>query len=73
MSQQTHSEQSDSPAYRYEATIKLVIAADGQDLAWRIAKAAAKAAKVEGVEDTWPPMLDLRYSPGLTGKARCSS
>lgn len=65
---------SDSPIYRYEATIKLVIAADGQDIAWRVAKDAARnAGLVEGVEQSVAPIVDLRYSPGETGKARCRS
>ena len=50
--------------YRYEATVKLVIYADGQDIAWRNAKDAARnAGLIVGVEDARASLMDLRYAP----------
>lgn len=49
--------------YRYEATIRLVIYADGQDIAWRAARDAAEAARVAGVESADTSMIDLHYRP----------
>lgn len=53
-----------SGRHRYTASIALEIEADGLDIAWRIAKQAARnAGLVEGITRATPPLLDLRYVP----------
>lgn len=60
----------ESAPYRYEATIRLTIGANGLDVAARIAKAAAAAAQVDGVVSAVAPIVDLHHRPDLDGSLR---
>lgn len=55
-----------SRLYRYEATVDLVIYADGQDIAWNCARHVATIAEaVEGVERATTSIMDLQYRPTM--------
>jgi hypothetical protein len=63
-----------SKRYRYEATITLIIAADGQDEAYRIQKSALNAVDsallARGVVRAHSSILDLKHRPDLDGSLR---
>ena len=64
----------DLPRYRYEATIKAILAADGQDEAYRMLKQIAddviRPHTNERVVEITASMLDLRHRPDLDRSLR---
>jgi hypothetical protein len=62
------------PRYRYEATIKVILAADSQDEAYRmqqqIANDVVRPHTNERVVQVTASMLDLRHRPDLDGSLR---
>lgn len=65
--------ESDEPRYRYEATIKLIIAADGLDAAYRVQQAAVNNLKAGAtavgapIKSVTGSMLDLKHRADLDG------
>ncbi len=59
---------SDEPRYRYEATVRVIIAADGLDKAWATARRLREVVGAQrGVVSARASMVDLHHRPDLDG------